>query len=221
MRKTDVIIILGGGTDGTPNPNSYTKARLDGFVSMGKKFSGIPIIASGGWSASLDKKPKYTEAEVMRNYLVKNGVPPRLIYAEDRSRDTIGNAYYSKQIIKRHSLWKNILVVTSDVHIPRSRWLFGKIFGASYTIHYLGTHSQHYSVVKNQGIKKYERYIINTYVKLLATMKVKNGDDKAIMKILKKIHPTYSKNEKAQKMQREIIEKQKTFLGYARRSKLK
>jgi uncharacterized SAM-binding protein YcdF (DUF218 family) len=212
MKKIDVIIVLGGGTDGTLNPVFYTKERLTFLISQIKKFVNIPIIMSGGYSSSIDKKPKYTESEVMKHYITRNRFTSKLVYIEDKSRDTIGNAYYSKQIIKKHLRWKNILVVTTTGHILRSRWIFKKIFGKKYIIEYLGVPSHHSSFKKNPGRKKYEDYIIRTYEKMLRP--IENGNDRLILKALRSGHPAYSKTKKAIRLKEEIVEMKKTLLGY-------
>ncbi|MEK7649746.1 MAG: YdcF family protein [Patescibacteria group bacterium] len=101
--KPDVIIILGGGTDGTLKPVLYTKERLEAFVKLYKKYTETPIIVSGGYSTWMKFIPKYKEADVMQNYLIKHGVSKKLVYVERKSRDTIGNFYFSKQIFRKKS----------------------------------------------------------------------------------------------------------------------
>ena len=211
MKKSDVIIILGGGTDGTLKPAFYTKERLDAVISKYSKFIDIPIIASGGYTASSNKAPKYTEAEIIKTYLKKNGFSTKLIYLEKKSRDTIGNAYYSKQIVKRHPEWKNILLITTDKHVPRSRWLFNKVFGDKYVIHYHGVPS-HHSSFTNPGRKKYEQFLIEWHKKI--SSHIKNGDDKSILKLLKTIHPAYAHTKKSEQVKMQIIAEKQKYLGY-------
>jgi len=211
MKKIHAIIILGGGTDGTLKPAFYTKERLEAFVVNASKFTNTPIIASGGYTASSDKAPKYTEAEIIKNNLKENGFSSKLIYLEKRSRDTIGNAYYSKQIIKRHPRWKNILIVTTNKHIPRSRWLFNKVFGKKYSIKYYGVPSRHSSFT-NPGRMKYERFLIGWNRK--ASSHIKNGDDKAVLKLLKTIHPAYAHTRESEKVKMRILAAKQKYLGY-------
>jgi uncharacterized SAM-binding protein YcdF (DUF218 family) len=84
-------------------PAFYTKERLEAVIAKRFAFANTPIIASVGYTASSEKAPKYTEAEVIKKCLTDNGFASKLIYLEKRSRDTVGNAYYSKQIIKKAS----------------------------------------------------------------------------------------------------------------------
>ena len=100
--KPDILLVLGGGTDGTLKPTLYTKERLHGFFKIHKKYEGIPVIVSGGYSTWSSFIPKYREADVMQHYLIKHGISKKLILVERQSRDTVSNAYFSKLLIKKH-----------------------------------------------------------------------------------------------------------------------
>jgi uncharacterized SAM-binding protein YcdF (DUF218 family) len=146
----------------------------------------VPIIVSGGYPARTKKKPRYTEAEVMRHWLVAHGVPRKMILVETRSRDTIGNAYYSKKIVKRHRSWKNILVLTTYAHVVRARWIFQKVFGERYTIKLHGVPSREDRLDKGSRALR-EKYVTGLYRVALAP--VRDGDDKRIMELVKYFHP--------------------------------
>lgn len=100
------------------------------------------IIVCGRWSINWDIKgitPPTTEAEEMKKALLISGVSGQNIIKEEWSRDTIGNAYFSKiNIIKPNNL-KTILVVCSDFHLKRVQFLFQKIFDADYQMDFLTT----------------------------------------------------------------------------------
>jgi uncharacterized SAM-binding protein YcdF (DUF218 family) len=211
-KHPDVIVILGGGTDGTLKPILYTKERVEAFLKL-KSYSSVPIIVSGAYSAWLKKKPKFTEAEVMKEYLIRNGVPANNIFLEKRSKDTVGNAYYSKQIARKHH-WKNILILTTKGHTARSKWVFGRVFGKAYNISMLGISTELQTFSKNPGRKKYENYLVNIYKNGLASCK--DGDDKEILKVLRAFHPVYSKSKKAREILKQIIETKQKLLGYTK-----
>lgn len=214
MKKVDFVIILGGGTDGSLTPVLYTKERLTGFIKRRKLFINTPIILSGGYSVWFTKKPKYTEAQVMRNFLIKRGFSHRLLFIEDRSRDTIGNAYFSKQIIKRFAMRRNILIVTTKGHADRSKWIFKKVFGKKYKFDFWEVPSFLPSFANNPGRRAYEHYLIKTYKWLMGG--AVEGDDNNIYKLMKKLHPAYS-NSKGAKMIREfIIAAKQKYLGYTK-----
>lgn len=207
MKKYDVVIILGGGIDGTLTPAFYTKERLDFFLKK-KRLLGLPIVVTGGYPIADAKAPKYTEAEVMRSHLVKSGIPAKNIYLEKESRDTIGNAYYSKRIIKRYPHWKRVVVFTSKGHIPRARWIFKKFFGTAHKIDFLGVDARVGSLGKNPaGRKKYEHHIIRLYAEIFRS--VRWDDDRDIARALKKF---YSNTKETKEFKRKVTAAKEKFL---------
>ena len=210
--KVDLVIILGGGTDGTLRPIFYTKERLAAFLKSRKKFKGVPIVVSGGYSMWFKRKPRYTEADVMKNLLIKHNVSPKLVHLESKSRDTIGNAYYSKQIIKKLPDVKNILVVTTAGHVKRSRWSFRRIFGRRYKLYFLEAPTKIFSFRNNTGRRRYENYLLGIYRNGLRG--IRNGEDREIMKALRKFHPVYSNSLRSKKIKGAIINAKQKYLGY-------
>lgn len=210
MRKADLIIILGGGVNNTLTPVLYTKERLEDFLKRKKQFWKTPVIVSGGYSV-WTKKPRYTEAEVMKNFLRKNGFSN--VISEDKSRDTVGNVYFSKQIIKKHPGWKNILIVTTKGHKIRSGWLFKKFFGPSYKFSFIEIPSK----TKGFALKRrkdYELYVLGVYKRMLDEFRP--GDDERIIEKLKRYHPAFSKSEAARKIAEEINAAKQRYLGYTK-----
>lgn len=214
MKKVDIVIILGGGTDASLTPVLYTKERLKAFVKRKRKFLNTPIILSGGYSVWFSKKPKYTEAQVMKNYLIKNSFSKKLLFIEDNSRDTIGNAYFSKQIVKKFPKCRNILIVTTKGHAGRSEWIFKKVFGKKYKFSFWEVPSYLPSFANNPGRKAYESYLIKTYKWLLSG--AAEGDDKNICKLMKKLHPAYSNSKRARMIREFIIAAKQKYLGYTK-----
>ncbi len=207
--KPDVIIMLGGVAN-TLKPILYTKERLEGFVMRLEKFQDIPIIVCGGQSFWAKKKLKYSEAEVMRHNLVKAGVAPHLIHKEERSRDTIGNIYYAKQIVRKHTAWKNVLAVTTLGHGWRTKWLFKNFFGPRYSLKFLEIPSKLPSFKDHPGRVKYERYLVGLY-KNRIFKGLTPGDDKAIVVMMRKF---YSQSKAARVFVAELIAKKKELMGY-------
>ncbi len=185
----------------------YTRERLEYFSKL-KYYKDTPILVSGGYSIWLKKKPKYGEAEVMAHYLEGKGFKNIIIEAD--SKDTVGNIYFSKQIIKRHPEWKNIVIVTTKGHKTRSEWIFKKLFGPKYKLSYIEVPTS----TGNFGHKRrlYEKHVIGIYRKMLAGTDA--GDDIAIFRILMRNHPAFSKTAKAKKVALEINSAKKHYLGF-------
>ena len=204
MKKIDVIIILGCGIDKQGAVSRITKERLDFFLGKKNELSDIPILLSGRYSGLERNKPKITEAQAMKRYLIAKGINPIRIYLEMRSLDTVSNAIFSEKIVKKHKNWKHILLITSDWHMKRALWIFRKVFNnSSYYIHTLSTPSQERDQRKR---KLYEAYLLVLAKRILNKIQpIKQGMEK----MLQEIHPFYSDKEIAKKLLKEIIIKRK------------
>lgn len=111
IRGTETIIVPGAGIN-YDQPSRYLKARLDGASDILKKYPGTNVIVTGG------KAPEevYSESEVMKNYLVSEGIDPKRIFMEDTSVNTMENFMFSKKIIEKENLDVNIITVTNSFH---------------------------------------------------------------------------------------------------------
>jgi len=117
------IVVLGGGTyRGAPEyggdtVNTLTLVRLR-YAAKLARATGKPLLVAGG-SPSGDTPP---EAERMRTVLTQEfGL--EVAWAEDRSRDTLGNALESFRILAPLGI-TTVYVVTHAWHMPRARYAF-------------------------------------------------------------------------------------------------
>ncbi len=81
-----------------------------------------------------------SEAEVMAEMAMSQGVPRHAIYLEDKSMNTIENAFNSRDILEELGTTL-VTVVTSDFHIPRSKRIFDDVLGTDYQIEYRESHT--------------------------------------------------------------------------------
>ncbi len=124
--KFDYIVVLGFLTDSRSRLYNILITRLDKAAELYHAGLAKKIVVTGGGRM---KGAVGTEAEVMKRYLVSKGIKPGSIATEQKARNTIGNAFYTKLKIDAAGRQPSILVVTSDFHMPRSRLIFRKIFG--------------------------------------------------------------------------------------------
>ena len=125
--RGDVIILLGGGVDGfVPDltgigrPSEDMSCRLLTAVRAQRQLK-VPVIVSGG--AVFAGQP--AEAPVVRRFLLDLGVPAEQVIIEAKSRDTMENAGYCREILNRRGFRRPFLV-TSAYHMPRSLVAFRK-----------------------------------------------------------------------------------------------
>lgn len=173
----DCIIVLGFELD-NGKMTSILESRLDEAIKLYKE-NPTKIVVSGG-----NSKGGITEAEVMEKYVIDNGVGKDEIIKEEKSTNTIGNAFYIKKDIIEPNNWKSITIVTSDFHIERTKFTFNKVLGNGYDIDVIGT--------KVENISPREKEIIElegTFMEITKTVfeNVKSGDDSAVENVIEKI----------------------------------
>ncbi len=63
------------------------------------------------------------EAEIMRGIALAHGVPQAALLIEAHSRDTLGNARETAQLLRAHGL-RSVVLVSDRAHLPRAALLF-------------------------------------------------------------------------------------------------
>jgi uncharacterized SAM-binding protein YcdF (DUF218 family) len=119
--QADVIVMLGGGAvNGTPNISglgNLSGAGAQRLLTTALLYhqTKLPIIVSGGRVFADDGN----EAQIARQELMALDVPAKQIVAEDKSRNTMQNALYTKEFLAAHG-WTHPLLVTSAFHMKRA-----------------------------------------------------------------------------------------------------
>ncbi|SHR27661.1 DUF218 domain [Mycobacteroides abscessus subsp. abscessus] len=126
--EIDFVIILGAGLRGE-EPSKTLQGRLDVGLEFLLENRNIPVIVSGGQGPG----EAITEAEAMGTFLVKNGVEEYRVYYESLSTDTNENLKFSRDIMTQLGIKKpKILIITSDYHLFRAKYLAGEYGLTSY-----------------------------------------------------------------------------------------
>ena len=109
----DYLVVLGASVyaDG---PSPALTRRVNAVMNCLDQHPDAVIIASGGQGRS----EPVSEAQCIRDELVKRGVDPGRIRLEDRSTDTRENIVFSKSLIDRDDA--AVGIVTNNYHIWRS-----------------------------------------------------------------------------------------------------
>jgi uncharacterized SAM-binding protein YcdF (DUF218 family) len=116
-READVIIVM-GAAEYAGRPSPVLRARLDHALDIYRKGLAPRILTTGGAGGD----PYYTEGEVSRNYLVKNGVPSESILVESEADSTIESTAIAGEIMTRMNL-DSAIVVSDGYHIFRTKKL--------------------------------------------------------------------------------------------------
>ncbi|MBW3015532.1 YdcF family protein [Candidatus Woesearchaeota archaeon] len=183
----DTIIVLGHSAP-DEKITETGKRRVEKAVETFKKYHPKYIIMSGSHSG-LTEKPKLTEAEIFKRYAIKLKIPKNKILKEEQSKDTIGNAFFSKKLLKKHNL-KSPIIICSPEGCYRVKKTFNIIFGNNFKLKFIKASSAQSLLgrIKNIFTELLILRKVNKYFSL-----VKPGDDKTIEKMLFTQHPFYKK----------------------------
>ena len=122
--SADAIIILSGGQNettpefGQPVSGNEQLVRIR-YGAMLQRATNLPILLSGG-SVRVDEKRSLAETMA---FDLKTGFGGNVRWLEKKSRTTAENAKYCYAILAPQKK-TTILLVTSVLHMPRSKWSF-------------------------------------------------------------------------------------------------
>lgn len=180
--KCDCIIVLANHMDKEGNLNSESLSRIELARDFYLKNPSATLITSG-WNYRKDSS--LFISDVMKDYAIKLGIPSDKIITERNSRDTVGDAFFTKRNILVSQKWKNIIVVTSDYHVDRASIIFKFIYGHEYVIKVVG--SSGFDTAKKQVAEKKS---LEAFKKTFKNINV--GDDRNIYIKLSTLHPFYN-----------------------------
>ena len=127
-QKFDAGILLGGmislsSSDENILFNEYNDRLLNTLELFHKGIIKKIIITGASGSLSSDLK----EADIIKSFLIRIGVPREKIIVENQSKNTHENAIYTELTCKEHEMDKySFLLITSDYHMRRSLSCFKK-----------------------------------------------------------------------------------------------
>ena len=133
LSALDVIVILNGGIYPSggflkyPEVSEVTCSRLCSGIRIFKQSSAHILVLSGAGSPSNSKLDSKKDAEVMRNFAVRLGVPEDKIITETKSRNTMEHAVELAKLLYSTAN-KRIGIVTSALHMLRSEKAFKRKF---------------------------------------------------------------------------------------------
>jgi|SRR3990167_6856023 len=121
-----IILILGSPNDDKGNLSEMAVGRNKKGIEEYLHHPRYKILLTGGFGEHFNttKKP---HAYYARQFLIKNGIPERDILEFAESRYTVEDALLSKPIVEHYGI-ERIVVVTSDFHMKRARYIFERVF---------------------------------------------------------------------------------------------
>lgn len=188
--KKDIIVVLGSGINKDGTLPIIGKKRVQKAVELYRKGVANKILMSGRWGAHIDFIPPRTEAKAMKAYAVSLGIKPSEIFCEEKSRDTVTNLFFVRKLFLGPKKWKRIMIVTSEYHIKRTKYIAKKVFGSDFEVDFEESDSGISPQELKKRLKKEKKDMIITK---LAAFGIRDGDFKKIERLVTNGHPSYTK----------------------------
>lgn len=110
----DEIVVLGAQVHPDGTPSTVLRYRLDAAAAYLRENPDTRCIVSGGQGGN---EPT-SEAECMASYLQEVGIDESRVTLEGRSRSTVENLRYSRELL--NSATDRVGIVTNDFHVFRA-----------------------------------------------------------------------------------------------------
>lgn len=114
VQESDVIIVLGAQVKEDGTPSEALRRRMTAALEVYQEKRQTIIVCGAQGS----NEPR-AEGDVMRDWLIAQGVREEDIVAETASFNTRQNLEYAKAIMEHRGLTR-ALIVTSDYHVARA-----------------------------------------------------------------------------------------------------
>ena len=115
IHAADVAIVPGNTVEKDGRPSARLRARLDQTIALYRQGLFPDVIVSGGVGSE-----GFDEAEVMKRYLVENGVPEIRIHVDSGGSTTYLTAKNAARMMRENG-WQSAMVVSQYFHVPRMR----------------------------------------------------------------------------------------------------
>lgn len=119
--KCEYLLILGGNIIGADTPSPQLKERMKAAAVYLEENPETVAVPCGGCFRNGQKK---SEAAIIADYLIKNGIDSGRIVLEDKSTTTYENFEFGSKIIENHAgkpiSQVKVAFLSSDYHIHRA-----------------------------------------------------------------------------------------------------
>jgi uncharacterized SAM-binding protein YcdF (DUF218 family) len=169
--------------DSEGNLNEESKLRAQTGIKIFLENNAANIVTCG-WAYREDCN--ITIADAFKKYILDTAnISEKKILVEPNSRDTVGDAFFTKINFSNLYNWRKLIIVTSDYHTSRTQKIFNFIYGKNYLIEVIGSKSE-----IDESILIREKQSIAAFNNTFKNIKA--GDTKAIKNSLCQNHPFYN-----------------------------
>lgn len=120
------IVVLGAPNDANGNLSSIARERCEQALEEYRRHPEAKILPTGGRGPHFNTTSK-PHVYYMRQFLNTHGIPEAAFVEGAESSNTIEDAKLCRPIVAHHG-FRRLIVVTSDFHVARARFLFQREF---------------------------------------------------------------------------------------------
>lgn len=110
----EAIAIYGQTPKKDGAPSAGLLSRLERGLEMAQRYPNAKLILSGG-----DVRTEFTEASVMKQWLLEQGIDEDRLILDEKARDTYGNAIGTLEALQEMDA-HSVLIVGTLLHLPRA-----------------------------------------------------------------------------------------------------
>lgn len=114
IKEADAIVVLGAAVRKTGEASPALRRRLLHAVNLMREGRSRAMLVTGG----LGKYPP-TEAEVMKEIALREGIPAEHIFMEQEATSTFESVVLCSRIMRQHG-WSTAIVVSDPYHLFRT-----------------------------------------------------------------------------------------------------
>ncbi len=119
----EFVVVLGAQTHGD-QPSRTLRERLDLAYGYLCENPDAVCFVSGGQGSD----ETHTEAYVMRQYLLRQGVEAERVVMEDQAANTRENLMFSRELAQNMGVdTSDVLIITSEFHLCRAKYIAGTL----------------------------------------------------------------------------------------------
>tara|TARA_B100000674_G_C37736314_1_gene866712 strand:+ start:271 stop:810 length:540 start_codon:yes stop_codon:yes gene_type:complete len=160
---------------------SESKSRAELAYKIFKSINSESLILTIGWDYRNDSDIPIAKA--MKDFLILKGIDCKNIHIDINSRDTVGDAIFSKINFYDKYLFEELHIVTSDYHVERTKFIFEKIMPCKIIVHGGKTD-------KNPNKKISEKESLEAFKNTFSNANFKSNQ--SLVETLIKKHPFYN-----------------------------
>jgi uncharacterized SAM-binding protein YcdF (DUF218 family) len=122
-----IILVLGAPNDETGELSTIARERCECAIKEYRCHSGYKFLLTGGYGDHFNTTESphayYTKRYLLSRQILEQDILPEFV----ESSNTLEDARLSQPIVDRYGV-KHVLVVTSDFHLDRAKYIFQQTF---------------------------------------------------------------------------------------------